>query len=283
MNSVEETKIKIFVLLSPSQATSGCVWLTLDWGLCSNQSKPKVLWKVIKCFKCQPSFSASFCIILHHFGLCSFRCGYGTRERNVPEPQGAASKGVNKLYTKETINEIWNGSNCTFMRTCSGPSQAADSTLQSFNRESSMQLQKPCKLGVIGRLRSSTTRFRWNLSRNEWLQLGGWWVRASEGLMACVTGWDWITQCPTVDALLQEFGSQMLLLRFATYYLTRLPLDLEVGILQCKLWEWLPDAWDLMFFRQACLHYSLLFAEEVDVGSFVTVQFPRIQVSVKNE
>lgn len=101
---MEETKIKIFVLLSPSQATSGCVWLTLDWGLCSNQSKPKELWKVIKCFKCQ--LSLTFCIILHPFALCSFRCGYGTRERNVPEPQGAASKGGNKLYTKETINEI---------------------------------------------------------------------------------------------------------------------------------------------------------------------------------
>lgn len=76
-----------------------------------------------------------------------------------------------------------------------------------------------------------------------------------------------------MDALLQEFGSLMLLLRFATYYLTRLPLDLEVGILQCKLWEWLPDAGDLMFFRQACLHYSLFFAEEVDVGSLLQCSF----------
>eukprot|EP00434_Breviolum_minutum_P006979 symbB.v1.2.006157.t1/scaffold360.1/size220131/11 len=66
-------------------------------------------------------YATSGCVWLTlDWGLCSNQCGYGTRERNV---------------------------------TCSGPSQAADSTLQSFNRESSMQLQKPCKLGVIGRLR----------------------------------------------------------------------------------------------------------------------------------
>ena len=69
-----------------------------------------------------------------------------------------------------------------------------------------MQLQKPCKLGVIGRLRSSTTRFRGNLSRNDWVQLGGWWVRASGALWLVLDGIELPSVRQWMHCCMQEFG-----------------------------------------------------------------------------